>query len=70
MCNVKVTSEATVSEIRSFNDCIQLLVKRQEEDGEQGHGLSYNDLNDDIFEQVCRQKGLILKSWRMVEGGQ
>ena len=57
----------TVSEIRSFNDCIELLVKRQEEGREQGHGLSYKDLSDEIFEQVCRQNGLKLKSWCMVE---
>ena len=67
MCDIKVTDEATVSEIRSFSDCIQLLVKRQEEDREDGNGLSYNDLNDEIFEQVCKQKGLILKSWRIAK---
>ena len=60
MCDIKVTDDATVSQKKSFNDCIQLLVKRHEESREHGHGLSYNDLSDDIFEQVCRQKGLIL----------
>ena len=50
-----------------FDACIGALLKRYETRGNPGPGLFMEDLTDTVFEKVCEQLDLKLKSWHTID---
>ena len=59
-------SEQHSREQADFDACIEALLKRYETRGNSGPGLFMEDLTDAVFEKVCEQLHLKLKSWHAI----